>query len=109
MKITLSGLILAIQLVSPTSLIAEEEITRTANDFVKAADNCLLDVRDNQIKYKESRHCNELGRLHLKYLNNGGHEKNTPLELELKVSNAIGVAWSARAVSISGDPSISLW
>lgn len=111
MKLQLQILVAIFLFFVSSQLFAGEnsKIQEAAKMLSKIADECLLDVRDKNINYYESINCKSLGKYHLNYLNAGGHEKNTPLELELLVAQAISTAWSALAVSESGNPGIRIW
>ena len=49
----------------------------TATALAKAADACLLDVRDKKLKYDKSPQCDSLRSLYLQHLDAGGFRPDT--------------------------------
>jgi len=81
----------------------------TAKALSKAADECLLDVRDRKLKYETSPNCNSLRTLSMQHTEAGGFRSDTPARYALMAAEARATAWTARAVSASGNPAISIW
>ena len=81
----------------------------TAKALSKAADECLLDVRDRKLKYETSPNCNSLHTLSMQHTEAGGFRSDTPAKYALMAAEARATAWAARAVSASGNPAISIW
>ncbi len=98
----------AISLVGCSNLTAKNPI-KEAQMLNARAEKCLLDVRDNNLKYETSPNCKALGRLSQSYINAGGQLPNEPAEAKLVAEQAVKMAWNAQAVSATGDPTISLW
>jgi len=95
---------------------AAESIGLTAKNPIKeanllsaGAEKCLLDVRDHGLTYEKSPNCNALGVLSKAYIDAGGQLPDEPTESKLVGEQAVRMAWAARAISASGDPTISLW
>ena len=84
-------------------------LTNTVNRLNDMADECLLDTRDRGKKYEASEHCQKLGSLLLAYLDAGGGDQKTPKQYEVKYHQARATAWSALAVSHSGNSSARIW
>ena len=76
-----------------------------ARAFSKAADECLLDVRDRKKRFETSSHCNSLSALSYQFIEAGG---DTP-EYTLIGQEALTTAWKARAVSALGGGMVHLW
>ena len=81
----------------------------TAKALSKAADECLLDVRDRKLKYETSPNCNSLRSFSMQHTEAGGFRSDTPAKYALTATEARATAWMARAVSASGNPAISIW
>jgi hypothetical protein len=77
--------------------------------FSKAADECLLDIRDRSMKYDRSSNCSSLGTLSRLYIDAGGGSSETPLQYEIVFERARATAWIARAISETGDSSLRIW
>ncbi len=87
----------------------ETRLEITARGFAKTADECLLDVRDRQLRYENSPNCNALGTLSTQFIEAGGFDKNTPDRITLIAEKGRAVAWMARATSLAGNRRLSLW
>jgi hypothetical protein len=87
----------------------DERLELTAKALRKAADECLLDVRDRRLKYEASPNCNSLRTLSMQHTEAGGFSLSTPPKYALIAAEARATAWAARAVSASGNPGISIW
>jgi hypothetical protein len=74
-----------------------------AKELSEAADQCLLDVRDNGLKFEFSRSCRSLGPIRLRYVQAGGRA------VELLAETGRATAWTALAVSKTGDRYLKLW
>ena len=81
----------------------------SAKALSKAADECLLEVRDRKMKYDKSPSCTSLGTLSMQYIEAGGFKTNTPAKYELIAVQARETAWMALALSESGKPSLRIW
>lgn len=81
----------------------------TTKALSKAADECLLDVRDRKLEYETSPNCNSLRTLSMQHTEAGGFRSDTPTRYALMAAEARATAWTARAVSASGNPAISIW
>lgn len=81
----------------------------TARALSDAADRCLLDVRDRKLKYDNALNCTALGALSMQYIEAGGFQTDTPAKYALIAEQARATAWTARAVSESGNPGIRIW
>lgn len=81
----------------------------TAKALAKAADECLLDVRDRKLTYEKSSSCSSLRTLSMQHTEAGGFRSDTPAKHALVAAEAHATAWAARAVSASGNPAISIW
>jgi hypothetical protein len=98
----------AISLAGCSNLTAKNPI-KEAQMLNARAVKCLLDVRDNNLKYETSPNCKALGKLSQSYINAGGQLPDEPVEAKLVAEQAVKMAWNAQAVSATGDPTISLW
>jgi hypothetical protein len=87
----------------------DQQLGQAAKDFSEAAEACLLDVRDRHMKYEQSRHCSRLREVSMRYVEAGGARSDTPARHALTAEEARTMAWMARAISASGNPSIALW
>ena len=81
----------------------------SANALSKAADECLLDVRDQRMKYKKSPNCVSLGALSTQYIEAGGFRNETPAKYALIAEKARTSAWIALATSESGNRLLRIW
>lgn len=88
---------------------SEVRLDETARALAKAADDCLLDVRDRKLKYDKSPHCNSLRTLYLQHLDAGGFRLETPPKYALIAAQAQATAWSARAMSEAGNVPVTIW
>jgi hypothetical protein len=100
--------IATLSLIGCSSLTARNPI-KEAKALNAGAEHCLLDVRDKGLKYETSQNCQKLGGLSQTYINAGGQLPEEPVESQLIGEQAVRMAWAARAISASGDSSISLW
>jgi hypothetical protein len=87
----------------------DQQLEQAAKDFNKAAEACLLDVRNHLMKYEKSGHCTRLGKVSMRYVEAGGARSDTPARHALTVEEGRTMAWMARAISASGNPFIALW
>ena len=101
-------LVLAMSLAGCSNLTAKNPI-KEAQTLNAKAEKCLLDVRDDNLKYETSLNCKALGRLSQSYINAGGQLPDEPVETQLVAEQAVKMAWNAQAVSATSDPTISLW
>ena len=83
-----------------------EIATRALSD---AAEKCLLDVRDRNLKYDSASNCTALDALAKQYIEAGGLDKKEPIEYQLIAEQARTMAWMARAISASGNPRLRIW
>ena len=86
-----------------------EKTKITAEAFQQGAEKCLLAVRDKNQKYDEAPACNALNELSESYIAAGGFKDGESAETQLIAEKGRTMAWMARAISASGDPTISLW
>lgn len=94
------------------------EMERAAMRFSKAADDCLLDVRDKRIPYAQSHNCTKLlDRTSAAYMSSS-KAKLTYIDEAVPrhayiAESAKAVAWSAAALSNAmfrtSEPVLSLW
>ena len=75
----------------------------------RGAEECLIDVRDNGLKYEKSPNCSGLKSLFNAYVRAGGMMPNEPTQSVLIAEQARTTAWNALAMSVSGDRTISIW
>jgi hypothetical protein len=87
----------------------DQQLEQAAKDFNKAAEACLLDVRNHLMKYEQSDHCTRLGKVSMRYVEAGGARSDTPARHALTAEEGRTMAWMARAISASGNPFIALW
>lgn len=90
------------------SLGSNERLELTAKALSKAADECLLDVRDRNFKYETSPNCASLKTVSMQYVEAGGFRPDTPAKYELIAAEARATAWAARATSASGR-ALTIW
>jgi len=120
MKVILILSAAAIYLTCAGNAVANSEasIEKAANEFSKAAEACLLDVRDKQIPYSKSTNCKaRLFRTSKAYINHPGVELVYDGDVIPKhayiAANAKIMAWSAAALSNAMfrnvETVISLW
>lgn len=88
---------------------ANQKLKHPAEALVKAADECLFDVRDRGKTYQSSSNCNALKTLSMNYIEAGGFQENTPDKYKLLGSRARMTAWMALATSLAGGQRISIW
>jgi hypothetical protein len=77
--------------------------------FRETAERCLLDVRDRSMKYEKSPSCSQLKMQSQRYIDAGGQIKDEPARTALVAEEGRRMAWTARAISVSGNPTLSLW
>jgi hypothetical protein len=87
----------------------DQRLELTAKNLNEVAEACLLDVRDRGMKYEQSPNCNVLGTLSMRYVEAGGFRSDTPARHELTATQARVMAWTAQAISASGNPAIRIW
>ena len=88
---------------------SQARLKDTATALAKAADACLLDVRDKKLKYDNSPQCDSLRSLYLQHLDAGGFRPETPAQYALIAAEAKATAWSARAISEAGNVPVVIW
>ena len=88
---------------------SQARLKDTATALAKAADACLLDVRDKKLKYDKSPQCDSLRSLYLQHLDAGGFRPETPAQYALIAAEAKATAWSARAISEAGNVPVVIW
>jgi len=81
----------------------------TAKALAKAADECLLDVRDRKLKYDKAPNCVDLRPLYVRHMEAGGFRPETPPQYALIAARAQATAWSARAMSEAGNVPVTIW
>jgi hypothetical protein len=76
--------------------------------FYGDAQQCLFNVREG-VKYEASPNCRHLKVSSQRYISEGGQTAQEPTKIALLAEQGRTMAWMARAISASGNPSISLW
>ena len=66
-----------------------------ADDLARAADACLIDVRDHDITWERSTNCQSLAGLAGSYISLG-HFQSEPAEVRVIAERARATAWMAR-------------
>ena len=94
---------------SVTGCADNARLELSANALSKAADECLLDVRDRRMKYEKSPNCASLSTLSLQYIEAGGFRTETPAKYALIAEKARATAWIALATSESGNRLLRIW
>jgi hypothetical protein len=108
-SLALAGGLMMAGVLALTACDNNEALQNTVQRMSDAADQCLLDTRDRGLRYESSRNCQQLGSLSLAYIQAGGGSADTPPRYEAVYHRARATAWSALAVSRTGNPNISLW
>jgi hypothetical protein len=103
------GIVLYSLILGCSSSSSHHKLAIAARALSDAADKCLLDVRDRRLKYESAANCMALDALAGQYIEAGGLDKNEPIEYRLIAETARATAWSARAISASGNPGLRLW
>ena len=80
-----------------------------ADALSRAAEDCLVDVRDRRLTFEASRHCSALSALSKSYIHEGGFQENVPAKIGLVAEQARTMAWMARAISNCRDCARSIW
>ena len=88
---------------------SDERLQLTVKALSKTSEECLLDVRDRQLKYETSRNCLMLSVLADQYIEAGGFRADTPAKYNLIAAEARATAWAAQAVSVSGAAALKIW
>ena len=102
------AVVLANSLTGCSNLTAKNPIAE-AKALNARAEQCLLDVRDKNLKYETSPNCKALGTSSKTYIDAGGQLPDEPVETKLVAEQAVKMAWNAQAVSATSNPTISLW
>jgi hypothetical protein len=102
--ITVSGLTAVMTACSRTG----PELRAAANALSRAADECLLDVRDRHLTWETSGNCKSLSPLASSYIAAGGFN-NEADDIRLIAEEARTTAWMARATSLAGGLPLSIW
>jgi len=76
--------------------------------FYGDAEQCLFNVREGT-KFENSPNCGHLKQSSQRYINLGGQTETESSKSALIAEQARTMAWMARAISASGNPTISLW
>ena len=87
----------------------EAWLADTAKALAKAADECLIDVRDRKLKYDKAPNCMSLRPLYINHMEAGGFRPETPAQYALTAAQAQATAWSARAMSEAGNLPVTIW
>lgn len=86
-----------------------QRLEDTAKAFTKSADECLYAVRDHQKKYQTEPNCVALDALSSLYIEAGGALKSTPDKFEREFKEGLRVAWTALAMSETGNTHLRIW
>ncbi len=84
------------------------ELRTAADALSRAADECLLDVRDRRFTWETSANCKSLSPLASSYIAAGGFS-NEADSIRIIAEEARTTAWMARATSLAGGQSLSIW
>ena len=87
------------------------KVEAAASAFLSGTNECILDVRNRRITYKNSKNCAALAKLSLAYLDAGGDDThgNEPTPIRLMGQEALKYVWMARAISELGGGMQSAW
>jgi hypothetical protein len=103
------GLVLLVVWTSACSREGRSQHERIAVQLRDAANRCLGDVRDHEVKYENSQNCRSLSRLAQQYIEAGGFKDSAPAEADRMAEGARARAWMALAISKTGDKRLSIW
>jgi hypothetical protein len=82
----------------------QSSLEQAAIKFRDEAERCLLDVRDNNLKYETSGSCQRLEAVSLAYIEAGGDQATTPVPIAFIAEQGRTMAWMARAISAGAPP-----
>lgn len=87
------------------------KLEAAASAFLNGTNECILDVRDRGLTYRDSGHCAALESLSAAYLAAGGDDTkgNEPTPIKLKGQKALKYVWMARAISELGGGMQDAW
>jgi hypothetical protein len=85
------------------------ELKDAVSALMDVSEKCVYDVRDQRLKYEESKNCNALGALSQQYINAGGGRPEAPLSTEIQFERARVHAWMALALSASDGQAKRIW
>lgn len=79
--------------------------------MARGADECFYDVRDRDLTWEESAHCQSLRALAQAYVELGGFSGRDEVDsvATLTAERARSAAWMARATSLAPGQSLSIW
>jgi len=105
-----AGLVIGgLMLISWTcSQTANARLQVAAEALSRSADECLYDVRDRHQTWEASRNCAALSALASEYIAAGGFDKE-PAKIRAIADQARLTAWMARATSLAGGKSVSIF
>ena len=117
MNISISSLSRMVVMISTTAvlggcnlLVPSESLKATSKALLDASEKCVYEVRDKKMKYDMAPNCTALGALSQQYINAGGGNTNTPLEVEINFERDRAHAWMAHSLSKSQQPGlVSIW
>jgi len=93
-------------LITGCKLEENEELKKSVYALSTIADECVLDVRDREMKYDKSNNCQKLWTLVDDYMKKWGGLEDTPKEIEIIFERVRVSAWMAKALSAGSDSSI---
>jgi hypothetical protein len=96
----------AMWLVSCREISSSQRVA--ADALTRAADACLIDVRDRDLAWERSTNCASLSSLADSYIALGGFQSE-PAEVRVIAEQARATAWMARTVSLPGGKGLSIW
>lgn len=109
MLLSTMSIIIAIGITGCRDSRSSNELENAASDILRVSEDCLYDVRDNNIKYEASDNCKSLGRLSDRYIDAGGFQDGAPVEIEIKYTQARLHAWMALSLSVSNGQASRIW
>jgi hypothetical protein len=80
-----------------------------AKAYQLRAEQCLLDVRDRNLKFETSKNCQGLQALYMRWVDAVDLSKGRSEKVQLIIESAQRMAWGARAKSAANNPNLRLW
>jgi hypothetical protein len=80
-----------------------------AKAYQARAEQCLLDVRERNLKFETSKNCQGLQALYGRWLDAIDPAKGRSEKVQLVMESAQRMAWGARAKSAANNPRLRLW
>ena len=106
---TCSASLLLLTVLMSACSSGDSQLQSLAIQLKDAVNRCERDVRDNGLKYETSQNCRSLGRIAQQYVEAGGFREGAPCPADRIAEGARARAWTALAVSKTGDPGLSIW